>query len=218
MSRITVLLVTSSGGLAERVRNLLAGRTEVQLDDVVEESRAVGAIRAGRPDVALLDASRSGEDALRTVRRAASLSPSTRSLLLEAACGEARAVHVIKCGAAGCLPIGCSAYDLVRAIRLVHEGELWATRRVLASTLRQVMLPARIVPTDTETNLSKREREIVQLMHRGMSNKEIGRLLGISDMTVKTHAHNIFNKLEVSGRLRLFGVPHVADPPLASGI
>jgi hypothetical protein len=44
-------------------------------------------------------------------------------------------------------------------------------------------------------------------MRRGMSNKEIGRRLGISDMTVKTHAHNIFHKLEISGRMHLFGLP-----------
>jgi hypothetical protein len=44
-------------------------------------------------------------------------------------------------------------------------------------------------------------------MRRGMTNKEIGRRLGISDMTVKTHAHNIFHKLEISGRRHLFGWP-----------
>ena len=66
--------------------------------------------------------------------------------------------------------------------------------------------------------LTAREREIVQWMRTGMSNKEIARELGISDMTVKTHAHNIFNKLEVSGRLRLFGVRPASDPPLAGGV
>ena len=53
-------------------------------------------------------------------------------------------------------------------------------------------------------SLSDREYEIVFWMQQGMTNKEIGRRLDISDMTVKTHVHNIFRKLKISGRMRLF--------------
>ena len=52
--------------------------------------------------------------------------------------------------------------------------------------------------------------QIVDWMRHGMSNKEIARKLGISDMTVKTHVHNIFHKLEISGRVRLLGMPPAA--------
>ena len=64
---------------------------------------------------------------------------------------------------------------------------------------------------ESEPALSRREREIVGWMRKGMTNKEIARVLGISDMTVKTHAHNIFHKLEVSGR-RLLGARPLLQP------
>jgi DNA-binding NarL/FixJ family response regulator len=94
---------------------------------------------------------------------------------------------------------------LIRAIQVVHQGELWASRRALADVLRQLRVPmGALGAEESEPALSKREREIVEWMRKGMTNKEIARALGISDMTVKTHAHNIFHKLEVSGR-RLLG-------------
>jgi len=69
-------------------------------------------------------------------------------------------------------------------------------------------VPLGSVPSDeSESALSKREREIVEWMRKGMTNKQIARVLGISDMTVKTHAHNIFHKLEVCGRRVLGALP-----------
>jgi DNA-binding CsgD family transcriptional regulator len=106
--------------------------------------------------------------------------------------------------------LGTSAQDVLCAIRAVQAGELWAARKIVSQAYQQLLAaqePALENAKERGAQLSPRQLEIVLWMRRGMTNKEIGRRLGISDMTVKTHAHNIFHKLEISGRMHLFGLP-----------
>jgi LuxR family maltose regulon positive regulatory protein len=83
---------------------------------------------------------------------------------------------------------------------------MWAARKVIAEAFEK-LLALQIAPSadvdGTQPQLSARELQIVAWMRRGMTNKEIARELGISDTTVKTHAHNIFHKMNISGRVRL---------------
>ena len=207
MSRIAASLVTRSPACRERVHLQLCGRPEIALRATIEDSLALAATRIHHPDVYLLDATSCAGGALRFVRRVAALGPRTRTLVLDAICSEARVMRVLEAGGAGCVPSTCTAFELTRAIQAVYAGELWATRRVLASTLRRSLVPTDPAGfDDAEDHLSRREREIVGWMRCGLTNKEIGRKLGISDMTVKTHAQNIFQKLDISGRLGLLGL------------
>jgi len=205
---ISVLLATPDKGLFERMRMLLLARPEVRyIPRFVEDGDVLAAVHRKPPDVLLVDGAGFGYRAIRLIQRVAALDLATRSLLLHREASEFRLSHVLQCGGAGCLPIASSAYELIQAIVVVHSGELWASRKALADVLRQLQVPTTApCPVGSEAMLSKREREIVEWMREGMTNKEIARKLGISDMTVKTHAQNIFHKLEVSGRRRLFGL------------
>jgi len=151
------------------------------------------------------------EAAVNLVRRVSALDLPTRPLVLHTNVSELRIAHVLRCGGAGCLARTCTAPDLIRAVLAVHRGELWASRKVLADVLQLMRITVPAGPSDEpHAGLSRREREIVGWMRQGMTNKQIGRVLGISDMTVKTHAHNIFHKLDVSGR-RVLGAVAALD-------
>ena len=214
MPRITVLLATPDRALFERIGALLLARPEVRLiPRFVDDGRVVVAVRRERPDVLLVDGTSFGARGIRFIHRVAALDLGTRSLLVHANPSEFRLAHVLQAGGGGCLPSGCTAFELIRAIQVVHGGELWASRKALADVLRQLRVPTGpFYAGESEPALSKREREIVEWMRKGMTNKEIGRALGISDMTVKTHAHNIFHKLEVSGRRLLGGAVPLLEP------
>jgi two-component system nitrate/nitrite response regulator NarL len=207
--KISLLLVTPDRALFERIDACLLARAEVRLiARPVGDGRVVAAVRTERPDVLLVDGASYGARGVRFIQRVAALEVATRSLLLHSEPSEFRLAYVLQSGGGGCLPIACSAYELIRAVEAVHAGELWATRRALADVLHQLRVPLGSVPSDeSESALSKREREIVEWMRKGMTNKQIARVLGISDMTVKTHAHNIFHKLEVCGRRVLGALP-----------
>jgi len=219
---IATLFATSNLRLFDHVAWMLRKQRDIALHPMpVRESEALTIVRIRRFQVLLLDAEPLGTPPLETIRSVAALAPTVRSLLFRAQCSDHFAIDVLRCGGAGCIPIDVKATLLARAIRGLHAGDYWASRAIVARAFRpQAAQPTEsVAPESTAyTHLSPREREIVGWMRTGMSNKEIARELGISDMTVKTHAHNIFNKLEVSGRLRLFGVRHVGDPPLVSGV
>lgn len=209
MPRIAVLLATPNTALFDRIGALLTARPEVKfIPQRVDDGRVVPMVRRERPDVLLVDGASFGHRGVRFIHRVAALELPTRTLLLHSEPTEFRLAHVLQCGGSGCLSSDCGVFDLIRAIQVVHRGELWASRKALADALRELRVPMGAVCTqESELALSKREREIAEWMRKGMTNKEIARVLGISDMTVKTHAHNIFHKLEVSGRRLLSAVP-----------
>ena len=209
MPRISLLLATPDKTLFERIGAFLLARSEVRLiARPVGDGRVVAGVRRERPDILLVDGASYGARGIRFIQRVAALDVGTRSLLLHSNPTDFRLAHVLQSGGGGCLPILCSAYELIRAVQAVHAGELWASRRALAEVLRELRVPTGSAAHDEpEPALSRREREIAAWMRKGMTNKQIARVLGISDMTVKTHAHNIFHKLDVCGRRVLGSVP-----------
>ena len=219
MQAIATLFATSNVALFERTARSLRTLPDISLHpEVVTQTEALTILRLRAFDVLLIDAELYTDNALDTVQAASAISPATRLLLIRADWTPQLIVHVLRSGGAGCLPINCRPLDLQRAIRVVAAGDFWAPRSAVATAFRQ-MRSAPVPDWIDQDNgsrgqLSPREREIVDWMRTGMSNREIARTLGISDMTVKTHAHNIFNKLEISGRLRLFGARPATLPPL----
>jgi DNA-binding NarL/FixJ family response regulator len=202
------LLVSPDAMTRQLVDGLLrVERSIMLLPDVLDDSYTLVIVERSRPDVLLIETA-ARERALQLVRGVSTLSRGTKTLLLQKRPDAASVERFLAWGGSGCVDVHSTDPDLVRALHVVHAGELWASRRAVASALRQALKPFEHPSSrdGLQQNLSKREREIVEWMRCGMTNKEIARKLGISDMTVKTHAHNIFNKLEVSGRVRLLGL------------
>ena len=194
-----------------RLRAALMSKGDVALvGDAFTESDAVRLAREWHPDVLLLDATSFNANDVGTLIRVHASSPNTKVLVFSAAFTEQFVLRALRHGASGCLRLGTSAQDVLWAIRAVQAGELWAARKIVSQAFQELLAahePAIESGADHRAQLSPRQLEIVSWMRHGMTNKEIGRRLGISDMTVKTHAHNIFHKLEISGRMHLFALP-----------
>jgi DNA-binding NarL/FixJ family response regulator len=179
------------------------------IGDAHSEPETVRLVRDWHPDVLLLDATSFNANDLGTLMRVHASSPDTKVLVFAMAFTESFVLRALRHGASGCLRLGTSAQDILCAVRAVQAGELWAARKIVSQAYKDLLAEqtATIESADERSaQLSPRQFEIVCWMRRGMTNKEIGRRLGISDMTVKTHAHNIFHKLEISGRMHLFGL------------
>src|ERR1700722_378426 len=112
---------------------------------------------------------------------------------LVVACAEA--------GISGYVAPDGSEEDLVRAVEFALRGELYCSPRIAGLLFRRISaLSSQLAGPSEPDALSRRERQILDLVGEGMSNKEIGRALRISDATVKNHVHNILEKLRVHGR------------------
>lgn len=108
-------------------------------------------------------------------------------------------------GVHGCLPSDAPAATWGQAIQTVHAGEPWIPRGLMAQALAcmRQWLSAPLLDSSAMDQLTERQHEIVRWVAQGLSNKEIGRHMGISPTTVKTHLHNIFERAGISGRQQL---------------
>jgi two-component system, NarL family, nitrate/nitrite response regulator NarL len=150
-------------------------------------------------DVVLLNMATSQSVALlHAVVRAA---PQVPVVAMAVADSDEEVITCAEAGVAGYLQREDSFADLLAVIQSVANGETLCSPRVAATLLRRVatLAAGRRSPPEV-ANLTAREREVVQLIDQGMSNKEIARRLSIEVRTVKNHVHNILQKLQVSRR------------------
>lgn len=114
----------------------------------------------------------------------------------------------ISVGVRGCLSIDATPEEVLQAVRAVRAGELWLSRKLFAEVLTHLLAQVQVHAAvrhheEGGERMTERQREIAACVARGMSNKQIGRQLGISPTTVKTHLHNIFERVGVGGRTLL---------------
>jgi DNA-binding NarL/FixJ family response regulator len=161
-------------------------------------AEAIATADALHPDLVLLDVSLPHAlDGVRALR-----APLRRIPVLGFAVGDDRDVLAcVEAGIAACVPREASLAELVSAMTCAMRGEALCSPRIAGALFRRVAdLAERGTPGIESSALTNREREIVALIERGLSNKEIARQLGIELPTVKNHVHHILAKLSVGRR------------------
>lgn len=176
----------------------------------VSASEALELARIREPEVALLDTFFDTIDILEIARQMRTYSPRTAVIILSEREGEEWLFQAIKVGAAAYYTRDITAEKLIEAIRKVSLGEYLINYDVLSqpSLASRVLQSFREMAISSEEDLrplepcplSAREVEILEHISRGKSNKEIAKVLDISDQTVKNHITSILRKLEVNDR------------------
>jgi DNA-binding NarL/FixJ family response regulator len=179
--------------------------------DVVGEAadgvEAVAAARRLRPDVVLMDIRMPNLDGLEATRQVLAFDPACRVLILTTFDLDRYVYAALAAGASGFLLKDVTATHLAAAVRLVDTGDALLapsiTRRLVerfASADRAVGPAASAATHPALAALTPREREVLTLVGRGLSNGELAALLTLSEATVKTHVARIFAKLELRDR------------------
>jgi DNA-binding NarL/FixJ family response regulator len=128
--------------------------------------------------------------------------PECRTVLLTAAISQAEVVDVLKHGIAGLVLKDSTPEQLVACVRKVHRGEQSLDPDSVARALQDVV-QRETVRGELSRTLTSREMEIVRMVAQGLRNRAIGERLSITESTVKVHLHNIYEKMEVAGRMEL---------------
>jgi DNA-binding NarL/FixJ family response regulator len=160
------------------------------------------AVRQHRPDVLLLDIRMPAPDGLQVIRELQKDSLPTRVVLLTAALEEDDVLEAVRLGVQGVVLKEMSPEMLMECVRKVAAGEQWIERRSLTRALDK-MLRREAGFRDASAVLTAREIEIVRLAAQGLRNQAIADRLHISEGTVKVHLHNIYEKLQIDGRVAL---------------
>jgi two-component system, NarL family, response regulator len=143
-----------------------------------------------RPDVLLLDLKMPGMGGLEVVRTLRAAYPEARIIILTTYGGDEDIFRSLEAGARGYLLKDAPRQQILEAIRTVHAGERYLLPAIASKVAEHALQP----------ELTGREREVLQRMARGKSNKEIGAALSISEGTVKTHVKAILAKLHAVSR------------------
>ncbi len=163
---------------------------------------ALAAVRAHRPDVLILDFNMPRKDGLAVVREMKKEQLPTRVVLLVAELGGEQFLEATRLGVGGVVLKEMAPRLLVQCVRKVHAGETWVERRAAAHAV-QTLLKREIGTREIGKVLTNREIEIVRLAATGLANKEIAEALSVSEGTIKTHLHHIYEKLHVQSRVEL---------------
>ena len=207
---ISVLLVDDHPVVRQGLRSML--ETDVHLNIVDEAENGEDALRkvAERsPQVVLIDIHMPVMDGLTATRRIKEKFPRTSVIVLTLYNNEQYVIEAVKAGAAGYLLKNASREEISRTIREVSKGGLLIKTTMLQKALAgaveggAVALDYRGKPWGAAADfeaLSAREREVLKLLVEGMTNKDIGARLYITEDTAKKHVQNIIYKLQVSDR------------------
>jgi len=151
---------------------------------------ALDMMRETPVDIALVDLRMAELSGIETLRRLAAEAPTVRAIVLSSFELDEEIYAAVKAGARGYVHKESSAEEILKAIQSVYAGKQAFPRRI-AEKLSHSQMSA---------GLSEREREVLELVARGLTNKEVATTLGLSQFTVRNHLNHITEKLDVSDR------------------
>lgn len=204
---IRILLADDQNLIRAGFRALLDAEADMKVVDECGTGRdAVRLARQWQPDVVLMDIRMPDGDGLEATRQILSdpALPGTRVVMLTTFELDEYIAEAVRAGAAGFLVKDTEPAELLRAVRIVHDGDALlspsVTRRIMAQLARHSRAAERPVALDRITD---REREVLQLVGEGLNNAEIAGRLFITPLTAKTHVSRIMAKLMVRDRAQL---------------
>jgi DNA-binding NarL/FixJ family response regulator len=165
--------------------------------------------------VGLLGGPPSG-NVLETLTTLKTLCPGLQVIVTGCNMDDAAILKAVAAGAKGCINETVSVTEFVQAIRIVQAGSVWAPRRVLATLVEQAYLSSGRGRSVGHRPFTSREMEVLSMLVKGCSNKEIAAPLGIEERTVKAHVAKLMRKVGVLNRVML-SVHAITHSLLASG-
>ncbi len=207
MPKIRVLLIEDNRLLREGITAMLNEQSDIRAVSSTGKGDALEKAKKIKPQVVLLDLGLRSQNSLRIAESIKREYPKSEIVVMDLIPVQAEVVEFVKAGVAGFILKDATIDDFLHTIRSVAEG-----KKVLPPPLTGSLF-SHIVEYAVQTGkadrlmksvkLTRREREVVDLISRGMSNKEIARELNIAVHTVKSHVHNTLEKLALRTRLEL---------------
>jgi two-component system NarL family response regulator len=190
-SPIRVLIVDDHPVVRAGLASMLGTQAELQVvGSASSGEEALEKIRNDGPDVLLLDLRMPGMNGIDMLLAARSGGSQVHAIILSSYETDEDIYRAVQAGAQGYLLKDTPLKEMVEAIRTVNAGKRYIPRQIATRLAERMM----------RSNLTARELEILKMLSKGPTNKQIGRALGISDHTVRNHVNSIIEKLEVSDR------------------
>ncbi len=201
MDSIRILLADDHTILRNGIRALLEDEPGMSVVGEAEDGRAaVGLACQLKPDVLIMDIAMPLLNGLEASRQIKQQCPDVKVLILTMHDNEEYIRQVLEAGAMGYILKDAAARELISAIRTVYRGEAVLSPAVTRLVIEDYLRWGGVRPQEEANGLSPREREVLQLIAEGYTNKQIAEILSISVKTVQAHRNNLMQKLDLHDR------------------
>jgi two-component system response regulator NreC len=201
VNKIRVLLADDHTILRDGIRALLEDQSDMEVIGEAEDGQAtVKMVAKLKPDVVVMDIAMPLLNGLEATRQIQRDYPQVKVLILTMHENEEYIRQVLAAGALGYVLKDAAARDLLGAIRTVNQGEAVLSPAITRLVIEDYLRWGDIRPEDTSNGLTLREREVLQLIAEGYTNKEIAEILNLSVKTIQSHRTNLMNKLDLHDR------------------
>lgn len=201
---ITILVVDDHKILRQGLRTLLGREADMKVLAEAEDGRdAVRLVRELSPQVVIMDVGMPDLNGIEATRQILQESPETKVIALSMHSDRRFVTNMIKAGASGYLLKDSAFEELATAIRVVMARKTYLSHEIAHVVVKDYVQGGSKDDPSVFSVLSPREREVLQLMAEGKSNRQIAEMLNVSLKTVETHRQQIMNKLEIHNIVEL---------------
>lgn len=215
--RILVLVIEDNRLVREGLTVLLDAQADFKVVASAETANAgMEQVVAIKPNVVLVDAGLRRSSSHRLVENVRKTAPDTKVIVMDLLPAQQDVIEFIKAGASGFIVKDATVDDFVKTIRAVAGGANVVPPALTGTLLSHIAEQAIIRQTPAladAVRMTKREREVIDLIAQGLSNKEIAKQLHLATYTVKSHVHNILEKLALHSRLQIAAHAHKIGSP-----
>ncbi|MBL7161702.1 MAG: response regulator transcription factor [Anaerolineales bacterium] len=201
MDEIRILLVDDHAILRDGIRSLLEKDTQLKVVGEAGDGRAaIEMTRKLQPDIVLMDVAMPLLNGLEATAQIKQSHPNSKVLILSMYDYESYIRQALAAGAAGYILKDACSQELIDAIHCVHQGEAVLSPAITRLVIEDYLRWGEIRPAETSNDLTGREREVLQLIAEGYTNKEIADILCIAIKTVQAHRANLMEKLDLHSK------------------
>lgn len=199
MKALRILLADDHTVVRKGLRLLIESNDGMEVvADAADGREAVALAERHTPDVVVMDVAMPGLNGIEAARQITAKLPQTAVVFLSMHSDEGYVLKALKAGARGYLLKDSAEYDLINAVKAVSEGKAFFSPAISKMLVEDYMRQMRERSVeDSFELLTRREREVLQLLAEGKNNKDVASILGLSLYTVETHRSNIFQKLNL---------------------
>jgi len=197
-SRIRIAVLDSEPLRFVGFRTLFDTESDLEfLASSIPELPALGSV-----DLVILG-SRNGQNVFAAIASLKAMRPVLKIIVTGSDGDDETILKALAAGAKGYVEEAAAPGDFVQAIRTVHQGSVWAPRRVLCIFIERVAASAWQIFPSSRVSFTSREKEVLALLVAAHVNKDIGSALGITERTVKAHVASLMRKVGVQNRIEL---------------
>jgi len=206
--KTSILVIEDNRLLRDGITIMINKQLDMKVVSAISDRDAsVLKIFSLKPDIVLIDLGLRNQNSLEIVKSIKEKSPNIKSIVMDLLPIQSDILDFVKAGASGFILKDAAVNDFLKTIRSVAAGEKVLPQNMAGSLFTEIiegsMNATKKVQMRQFVLMTKREREVVELIAEGLTNKEIGLILHLSPYTVKSHVHNILEKMALHTRLQI---------------